>query len=150
MKTVSKSVLIWYHPEEMYALVTDVASYPQFLPWCDHARVIEQDGGGMTAEVGIAIGECRSHRPDVFGVERVVGVEEAEHVVIGEEIRRSGVDAMTIETAPARCLLQSLQDHAHPRDVDLCNAAAHSSFGSGTIGDDDMHVGRMSLRLDAL
>ena len=59
MKTVSKSVLIWYHPEEMYALVTDVASYPQFLPWCDHARVVDQDDGGMTAEVGIAIGAVR-------------------------------------------------------------------------------------------
>ncbi|MEP6972480.1 MAG: type II toxin-antitoxin system RatA family toxin [Betaproteobacteria bacterium] len=59
MKTVSKSVLIWYRPEEMYALVTDVASYPQFLPWCDHARVIDEDDTGMTAEVGIAIGGVR-------------------------------------------------------------------------------------------
>jgi ribosome-associated toxin RatA of RatAB toxin-antitoxin module len=59
MKTVSKSVLIWYHPKEMYALVTDVASYPQFLPWCDHARVLDEDDAGMTAEVGIAIGGVR-------------------------------------------------------------------------------------------
>ncbi|MEG1770844.1 MAG: ubiquinone-binding protein, partial [Comamonas sp.] len=27
MKTVNKSVLIWYSPEEMYALVTDVDHY---------------------------------------------------------------------------------------------------------------------------
>jgi len=59
MKTVNKSVLIWYLPEEMYALVTDVASYPQFLPWCDHANVLEEDGAGMTAEIGIAIGGVR-------------------------------------------------------------------------------------------
>ena len=56
MKTVSKSVLIWYRPEEMYALVTDVLAYPQFLPWCDHTRVLDANDGGMTAEVGIAIG----------------------------------------------------------------------------------------------
>lgn len=56
MKTVNKSVLIWYSPEEMYALVTDVASYPQFLPWCDQSRVIESFEGGATAEVGIAFG----------------------------------------------------------------------------------------------
>ena len=43
MKTVHKSVLIWYSAEEMYALVTDVAKYPEFLPWCDRSRVIEQD-----------------------------------------------------------------------------------------------------------
>ncbi len=56
MKTVNKSVAIWYSPEEMFALVTDVARYPQFLPWCDHARVLTEDEQGMTAEVGIALG----------------------------------------------------------------------------------------------
>ncbi len=59
MKTVNKSVLIWYRAEEMYALVTDVASYPQFLPWCDHASVLEESEAGMLAEVGIAIGSVR-------------------------------------------------------------------------------------------
>ena len=59
MKTVNKSVLIWYHPQEMYALVTDVSSYPLFLPWCDHVKVLEEDNAGMTAEVGIAIGGVR-------------------------------------------------------------------------------------------
>lgn len=54
MKTVSKSVLIWYTPEEMFALVTDVARYPEFLPWCNFARVISEDEAGMLAEVGIA------------------------------------------------------------------------------------------------
>jgi ribosome-associated toxin RatA of RatAB toxin-antitoxin module len=53
MKNIHKSVLIWFSPEEMFRLVTDVAAYPQFLPWCDHARVIETTEQGMTAEVGI-------------------------------------------------------------------------------------------------
>ena len=59
MKTVNKSVLIWYHPAEMYALVTDIPAYPQFLPWCDHAAVVTEDGQGMTAEVGISFGGIR-------------------------------------------------------------------------------------------
>jgi ribosome-associated toxin RatA of RatAB toxin-antitoxin module len=59
MKTVKKSVLIWYSPQEMYGLVIDVPHYPQFLPWCDHARVLEQDASGMTAEIGISIGGLR-------------------------------------------------------------------------------------------
>jgi ribosome-associated toxin RatA of RatAB toxin-antitoxin module len=59
MKTVNKSVLIWYTPHEMYALVTDVARYPQFLPWCDRARVVTEDQQGMTAEVGISFGGVR-------------------------------------------------------------------------------------------
>ena len=59
MKNIHKSVLIWYSPEEMYALVVDVAAYPQFLPWCDHATVLSVEDDGMTAEVGIAFGGIR-------------------------------------------------------------------------------------------
>jgi len=54
MKTVKKSVLIWYSPAEMYRLVTDVDQYPQFLPWCDKARVVTHEENGMLAEIGIA------------------------------------------------------------------------------------------------
>ena len=56
MKTVHKSVLIWYSAEEMFALVTDVPNYPAFLPWCDQASVLADDEAGMTARVGIAFG----------------------------------------------------------------------------------------------
>ena len=59
MKTVHKSVLIWYSAEEMFALVIDVARYPEFLPWCDHAAVSSQNEHGMNAEVGIAFGGIR-------------------------------------------------------------------------------------------
>ena len=59
MKQVNKSVLIWYTPEEMFALVTDVARYPEFLPWCDHAKVLEHTNNGVVAEVGIAMAGVR-------------------------------------------------------------------------------------------
>jgi ribosome-associated toxin RatA of RatAB toxin-antitoxin module len=54
MKTVHKSVLIWYSAEEMFALVTDVAKYCEFLPWCDRASVLAREPDGMKAEIGIA------------------------------------------------------------------------------------------------
>lgn len=54
MKSVRKSVLIWYSAEEMFRLVIDVARYPEFLPWCNQARVLSSTPSGMTAEVGIA------------------------------------------------------------------------------------------------
>ena len=59
MKTVTKSVLIWYSPQEMYVLVTEVDQYPQFLPWCDRARVVSTNTRGMTAEVGISFNGIR-------------------------------------------------------------------------------------------
>ena len=54
MKTVHKSVLIWYSAAEMFALVTDIAKYPEFLPWCDQASVVSHDESGMTARAGIS------------------------------------------------------------------------------------------------
>jgi ribosome-associated toxin RatA of RatAB toxin-antitoxin module len=54
MKTVRKSVLIWYSAQEMFELVTDPERYPQFLPWCSHARVISRDEHGMMAELSLA------------------------------------------------------------------------------------------------
>lgn len=59
MKTIAKSVLIWYSPQEMYVLVTEIDQYPQFLPWCDRARVVTSDASGMTAEVGISFSGLR-------------------------------------------------------------------------------------------
>ena len=59
MKTVHKSVLIWYSAQEMYALVIDVPRYPEFLPWCDRSQVVSTDDSGMTAEVGLAFGGLR-------------------------------------------------------------------------------------------
>jgi ribosome-associated toxin RatA of RatAB toxin-antitoxin module len=43
----------------MFKLVTDVARYPEFLPWCDRTAVLEQDDHGMRAEIGISFGGIR-------------------------------------------------------------------------------------------
>ncbi|MEO0859016.1 MAG: type II toxin-antitoxin system RatA family toxin [Pseudomonadota bacterium] len=34
-----------YSPEQMYALVADVANYPKFLPWTAAARIRSRNGG---------------------------------------------------------------------------------------------------------
>ena len=54
MKHVRKSVLLWYSPREMYDLVTGIARYPEFLPWCDRADVLQTHEDGVTAKLGLA------------------------------------------------------------------------------------------------
>ena len=54
MKHVRKSVLLWYSPSEMYELVTAVDRYPQFLPWCDSAELLQTHEDGITARLGLA------------------------------------------------------------------------------------------------
>jgi len=88
MKTVHKSVLIWYSAQEMFALVTDVGSYPQFLPWCDRASVRIQDEHGMTAEIGIAFGGI--HQTFTTRNEHVPGREVRMKLVEGPFSRLDG------------------------------------------------------------
>lgn len=56
LKTVERSLLLPYSPAQMYALVNDVPSYPQFLPWCAAARIVEQSVGHMVAALDIRKG----------------------------------------------------------------------------------------------
>ncbi|MFN3630274.1 MAG: type II toxin-antitoxin system RatA family toxin [Casimicrobiaceae bacterium] len=54
MKHVIRSILVPYPAAQMYALVNDVPRYPEFLPWCGGARILEQSETRMRAEVDIA------------------------------------------------------------------------------------------------
>ena len=54
MKLVKKSVLLPYSAQEMYALVTDVGRYPDFLPWCNSAQVVQTHDDGVTARLGLS------------------------------------------------------------------------------------------------
>ena len=71
MKHVKKSVLLWYSPREMYALVTAVEDYPAFLPWCVRAEVPQRHEDGVTARLHLSYLGVRqgfttrnSHTPD--------------------------------------------------------------------------------------
>lgn len=61
MKPVTKSVLLWYSAQEMYELVTGVESYPEFLPWCEGAHVLERHDEGLTARLSLAFAGVRTH-----------------------------------------------------------------------------------------
>lgn len=58
MPTHSETRFLPYSPQQMYDLVADVASYPQFLPWCAAARVKSvvpyDDKQVMTADLVIS------------------------------------------------------------------------------------------------
>ncbi len=59
MKHVKKSVLLWYTAHEIYELVTDVASYPQFLPWCESVDILSSDDDGLVARLHLAYSGLR-------------------------------------------------------------------------------------------
>ena len=51
--------LVPYPAELMYAVVSDVEKYPQFLPWVLALRVLSRRENGMTAEMAVGYGALR-------------------------------------------------------------------------------------------
>ncbi|ALQ01410.1 type II toxin-antitoxin system RatA family toxin [Pseudomonas brassicacearum] len=51
---IQRSALLPYPAQALYDLVNDVASYPQFLPWCSSAEVLESSETHMRASLNIA------------------------------------------------------------------------------------------------
>ena len=56
MTSISKSALVPYSPAEMFALVDDIEAYPQFLPWCSTARVLERSADEVRATIALSKG----------------------------------------------------------------------------------------------
>ncbi len=51
MRKVSRSALVPYTAEQMYALVEDVLEYPKFLPWCTNATLHSKDAESIEASL---------------------------------------------------------------------------------------------------
>lgn len=56
MPRISRSSLVTYSVDQMYDLVSDVESYPEFLPGCAGARINYQEGEALEATIEVAKG----------------------------------------------------------------------------------------------
>jgi ribosome-associated toxin RatA of RatAB toxin-antitoxin module len=56
MREVKRSALVNQPPARLYELINDVDSYPQFLPWCTHARVETRTPREIVATIGVRQG----------------------------------------------------------------------------------------------
>jgi len=53
---IQRSALLPYPAQALYDLVNDVASYPQFLPWCSASEILEASEAHMLASLEVAKG----------------------------------------------------------------------------------------------
>jgi ribosome-associated toxin RatA of RatAB toxin-antitoxin module len=61
MARVRKTVLVPFAAAAMFELVDHVEAYPEFLPWCTGARVLESGANGKTARLDIDYHRVRFH-----------------------------------------------------------------------------------------
>ncbi|NIL93533.1 MAG: ubiquinone-binding protein [Woeseiaceae bacterium] len=56
MRKVSRSALVPFSASDMYRLVEDVESYPEFLPWCSDVEVHLREGNAVEATLELRRG----------------------------------------------------------------------------------------------
>jgi len=57
MRKVRRSALVAHSASDMFSLVDDIESYPQFLPWCKSAEVHSREGDVVEATLELQRGE---------------------------------------------------------------------------------------------
>lgn len=59
MPAVNRAEFIPFSARQMFELVSDVKSYPEFLPWCRAAQVERETDQGIVATLTVAKGPMR-------------------------------------------------------------------------------------------
>ena len=54
MYTLSKEVTVSFSSKQLFDLINDVRSYPEFLPWCHGSNILEQSGNEVIASIEVA------------------------------------------------------------------------------------------------
>jgi ribosome-associated toxin RatA of RatAB toxin-antitoxin module len=56
MREIKRSAIIAQPPWRVFEVINDIESYPAFLPWCTHARVLSRTEREIVATVGVRKG----------------------------------------------------------------------------------------------
>lgn len=81
MAHIERSALVMHSAERMFALVCDVQSYPEFLPWCVGAHLVSETDDELIAGMTISKGGIeqtfttrnQKHKPEWMTMELVDG-----------------------------------------------------------------------------
>lgn len=60
MRQVRRSVLVAASPQRMFELINDVESYPDFVPGCSAAQVLDRTGDTLRARLTVGSGPLRT------------------------------------------------------------------------------------------
>lgn len=50
-----------YSQEQLFELVADIEAYPEFLPWCDSAKIVRREGEQLWADLAVGYKNIAKH-----------------------------------------------------------------------------------------
>lgn len=60
MREIKHSALVAQPPRRLFDLINDIDSYPSFIPWCTHAKVLSRSDREIVATIGVQRGPLHS------------------------------------------------------------------------------------------
>lgn len=60
MSHIQRSALVPFTAQQMFDLVNDVESYPEYFEWCDGARLLDRGEGWRVAALDVRLGALRA------------------------------------------------------------------------------------------
>lgn len=58
-RKLRRTALVKYSPEQMFDLVNDIERYPEYIPHCLGAKILERDDAQVKAELAVGKGALR-------------------------------------------------------------------------------------------
>ncbi|WP_249975262.1 type II toxin-antitoxin system RatA family toxin [Vreelandella olivaria] len=74
MPTVNRTALVRHTPQQMFDLVNDFERYPEFLPGCRRARLVERDDAHLVGEMTLGragVEQTITTHNDLYAPERI-------------------------------------------------------------------------------
>lgn len=60
MREIKHSALVAQPPARLFELINEIESYPVFIPWCTHAKVLSRSDREIVATIGVQRGPLQS------------------------------------------------------------------------------------------
>ncbi|MFL6599977.1 MAG: type II toxin-antitoxin system RatA family toxin [Steroidobacteraceae bacterium] len=60
MREIKHSALVAQPPARLFDLINEIESYPAFIPWCKHARVLSRSDREIVATISVQRGPLQS------------------------------------------------------------------------------------------
>jgi ribosome-associated toxin RatA of RatAB toxin-antitoxin module len=60
MREIKHTALVAQPPRRLFDLINDIGSYPTFIPWCTHAKVLSRSEREIVATIGVQRGPLHS------------------------------------------------------------------------------------------
>lgn len=150
MPTHREHKILPYTPQQMYDLVLDIESYPEFLPWCAGARIWERKKDYMMADVLVGYKMLREKftskvyfKPPAFAG---AGSSEIQVEYLNGPLRHLHNGWIFLPEKPGQCLvdftidfefhnkflqgvIEGFFDKALKKMIDAFEARAHQLYG---------------------